>query len=125
MMTMQLSHYPALIAEAAGRVNELDSQLMAVQQHINREEANADRVSAFDPDLRNDTQRKARRFELLLRNQEYQTALNTFMQLSADKANALVHLEYLRNQFSVAKLEARGVIARQLTDFESRELVGL
>jgi hypothetical protein len=98
---------------------------MAVQQLINREEGNADRVSAFDLDLKNDTQRKARRFEVLLTNHEYQTALNTLIRLNAEKANALAHLEYLRNQFSVAKLEARRAIAQQLTDFESRELVGL
>lgn len=125
MMTIQLSNYPAAIAQAAQRVNELDSQMMAVQQHINREEGNADRISAFDPELKNDTQRKARRFEVLLTNQEYQTALNTLIRLTAEKANALAHLEYLRNQFSVAKLEARSAIAQQLTDFESRELVGL
>lgn len=124
-MTMQLSHYPGAIAQAAQRVNELDSQIMAVQQLINREEGNADRVSAFDLDLKNDTQRKARRFEVLLTNHEYQTALNTLIRLNAEKANALAHLEYLRNQFSVAKLEARSAIAQQLTDFESRELVGL
>lgn len=122
---MQLSHYPGAIAQAAQRVNELDSQIMAVQQLINREEGNADRVSAFDLDLKNDTQRKARRFEVLLTNHEYQTALNTLIRLNAEKANALAHLEYLRNQFSVAKLEARSAIAQQLTDFESRELVGL
>lgn len=122
---MQLSHYPAAIAQAAQRANELDSQLMAVQQHINREEGNADRAAAFELDLKNDTQRKARRFEVLLTNQEYQTALNTLMRLTAEKANALAHLEYVRNQFSVAKLEARSAIAQQLTDFESRELVGL
>jgi hypothetical protein len=125
MMTMQLSHYPSAIAQAAQRVNELDSQIMAVQQLINREEGNAERVSAFDPDLKNDTQRKARRFEMLLTNQEYQTAVNTLIRLTAEKANALAHLEYLRNQFSVAKLEARLEIAKQLTDFEARELVGL
>lgn len=125
MMTIQLSHYPAAIAQAAQRVNELDSQLMAVQQLINREEGNGERVSAFEPDLKNDTQRKARRFEVLLINQEYQTAVNTLIRLTADKANAIAHLEYLRNQFSVAKLEARLAIAQQLTDFESRELVGL
>ncbi len=124
-MTMQLSHYPGAIAQAAQRVNELDSQIMAVQQLINREEGNADRVSAFELDLKNDTQRKARRFELLLTNHEYQTAVNTLMRLTAEKANALAHLEYVRNQFSVAKLEARSAIAQQLTDFESRELVGL
>lgn len=122
---MQLSYYPTAIAQAAQRVNEVDSQIMAVQQHINREEGHADRVAAFDPDLKNDTQRRVRRFEVLLKSQEYQTALNTLMQLTAEKANALSHLEYLRNQFSVAKLEARSAIAQQLTDFESRELVGL
>ena len=125
IMTMQLSHYPSAIADSAQRVNELDSQIMAVQQLIYREEGNADRISAFDPDLKNDSQRKARRFEVLLINQEYQTAINTLMRLNAEKANALAHLEYLRNQFSVGKLEARLAIAQQLTDFESRELVGL
>ena len=124
-MMMQLSHYPSAIAQAAQRVNEIDSQLMAVQQHLNRVEGNADRVVAFEPDLKNDNQRKARRFEVLLTNQEYQKAVDTSIRLTAEKANALAHLEYLRNQFSVAKLEARLAIAQQLTDFESRELVGL
>ncbi|GAB1544283.1 hypothetical protein NUACC21_69590 [Scytonema sp. NUACC21] len=121
----QLNHYPAAIAQAVQRVNEIDSQLMAVQHQINRFEGNADRSAAFDMDLKNDSQRKARRFELLLINQEYQKAVDTLMQLTADKANALAHIEYLRNQFSVAKLETRLAIAQQLTDFESRELVGL
>ena len=122
---MQLSHYPAAIAQAAQRANEIDSQLMAVQHQINRFEGNADRSAAFDMDLKNDAQRKARRFEVLLVNQEYQKAMDTLIQLTTEKANALAHLEYLRNQFSVAKLQARLTIAQQLTDFESRELVGL
>ncbi|MBW4685935.1 MAG: hypothetical protein KME40_12755 [Komarekiella atlantica HA4396-MV6] len=122
---MQLSHYPAAIAQAAQRANEIDSQLMAVQHQINRFEGNADRAAAFDIDMKNDAQRKARRFEVLLVNQEYQKAIDTLIRLSTEKANAIAHLEYLRNQFSVAKLEARLVIAQQLTDFESRELVGL
>jgi hypothetical protein len=122
---MQLNHYPAAIAQAAERVNEIDSQLMAVQYQINRFEGNADRSAAFDMDLKNDAQRKARRFEVLLVNQEYQKAMDTLIQLTTEKANAVAHLEYLRNQFSVAKLQARLAIAQQLTDFESRELVGL
>ena len=125
MMTMELNHYPGAIAQAAQRVNEVDSEIMAVQQLLNRVEGNADSHSAFDADLKNDLQRKARRFEVLLTDREYQTAINTLMRLTAEKANALAHLEYLRNQFSVAKLETRRVIAQQLTDFESRELVGL
>lgn len=34
-------------------------------------------------------------------------AVDTQIRLTVDKANAIAHLEYLRNQFSVAKLEAR------------------
>lgn len=124
-MKMELNHYPGAIAQAAQRVNELDSEIMAVQQLLDRVEGHADTRSAFDTDLKNDLQRKARRFEVLLVDKEYQTATNTIMRLSAEKANALAHLEYLRNQFSVAKLETRRAIAQQLTDFESRELVGL
>lgn len=122
---LQLSHYPSAIAQAAQRVNEVDSQLMAVQHQINRFEGNADRVSAFESDLKNDAQRKARRFEVLLVNQEYQKSMDTLIRLTAEKANAIAHLEYLRNQFSVAKLEARLAIVQQLNDFEARELVGL
>ncbi|BDA66255.1 unknown protein [Rivularia sp. IAM M-261] len=122
---MQLSHYPSAIAQASQRVNEIDSQLMAVQLQINRFEGGADRISSFDMDMKNDAQRKARRFEVLLVNQEYQKALDTQIRLVTEKANALAHLEYLRNQFSVAKLEARLKIAQQLTDLESREFVGL
>ncbi|MEH2236992.1 hypothetical protein [Nostoc sp.] len=122
---MQLSHYPAAIAQAAQRANEIDSQLMAVQHQVNRFEGNADRVAAFEMDLKNDAQRKARRFEVLLVNQEYQKSIDTQIRLTLDKANASAHLEYLRNQFSVAKLEARLAIAQQLSDLESRELVGL
>ncbi|MCG6134820.1 MAG: hypothetical protein MET45_09160 [Nostoc sp. LLA-1] len=122
---VQLSYYPSAIAQAAQRVNEIDSQLMAVQHQINRFEGNADRVAAFEMDLKNDAQRKSRRFEVLLVNQEYQQAVDMQMRLSVEKANAMAHLEYLRNQFSVAKLAARLAIAQQLSDFESRELVGL
>jgi hypothetical protein len=122
---LQLSHYPSAIAQAAQRVNEVDSQLMAVQYQIDRFEGNADRISAFESDLKNDAQRKARRFEVLLVNQEYQKSMDTLIRLMAEKANAIAHLEYLRNQFSVAKLEARLAIVQQLNDFEARELVGL
>ncbi|MBD1835074.1 hypothetical protein H6F74_02450 [Trichocoleus sp. FACHB-90] len=122
---MKLSQYPALIAQAAQTVNEIDSQLTAAQMVVNRMEASADKSVAFEPDLKNDNQRKGRRFELLMVNLEYQHALNTVMRLTAERANAVAHLEYLRNQFSVAKLETRMAIARQLAGSEALELVGV
>ena len=124
-MQMKLSQYPALIAQAAQTVNEIDAQLTAAQMVVNRMEASADKSVAFEPDLKNDNQRKGRRFELLMVNLEYQHALNTVMRLTAERANAVAHLEYLRNQFSVAKLETRMAIARQLAGSEALELVGV
>ncbi len=122
---MNLSQYPAAIAQAAQIVNGIDAQIAAVGQHIARLEGNADRASAFEQGLKNDNQRRARRFELLCVDQEYQTAQSTLMCLVSEKANALTQLEYLRDQFSVAKLEVRMAIAQQLTGTESRELVGV
>lgn len=122
---MKLNQYPAAIAVAAQRVNELDSQITAITQLINRLEGNADKVAAFEPDLKNENQRKSRRFEVLQTNLEYQRAVDTLIQLTAEKANAFTHLDYMRNQFSVAKLEARLELVQKLNDFESRELVGL
>ncbi|MBW4650768.1 MAG: hypothetical protein KME06_19065 [Kastovskya adunca ATA6-11-RM4] len=122
---MEMSQYPAAIAASAQVVNQLDLQITAVEQHIARLEGNADRVAAFEQGLKNENQRRGRRFELLCVDQEYQTAQNTLIRLNAEKANTLTQLEYLRNQFSVAKLEARMAIAQQLTGNESRELVGV
>jgi len=121
---MKLNQYPAAIAQAAQTVNELESQIAAVQLVINRIEGNADKVAAFETDLKNDNQRKARRFEVLQVNLEYQQSLNTLIRLTAERGNAVAQLEYLRNQFSVAKLETRLAIARQLTGSEALELIG-
>lgn len=122
---MKISQYPAAIVQAAQVVNELDSQIAAVTQHIARLEGKADRVAAFEQNLKNENQRRGRRFELLCVDQEYQTAQNTLMRLLSEKASAIAHLEYLRNQFSVAKLEMRLAIAEKLTGVEARELVGV
>ena len=122
---MKLSQYPAAIAQAAQVVNELDTQIAAVSQHIARLEGKADRTAAFEHGLKNEDQLRGRRFELLCVDPEYQTAQNTMMRLMSEKAGSIAHLEYLRNQFSVAKLEVRMAIAQQLAGVEGRDLVGV
>lgn len=124
-MKLSLSQYPSAIVLAAQSVNELEYQMAEVRQHIARLEGNAEMVVAFETALKNDNQRKARRFEVLQVNQEYQRALDALNRISTEKANALARLEHLRNEFSVAKLETRLTIAQKLTGLESRELVGL
>ena len=121
---LKLSHYPVAIAQAAQKVVELEHQLVEVREQMTIFEGQADVTVATDHNLKNDAQRKAHRFELLQINQEYQQAQNYFAQLTTEKANAIARLEFLRNQFSVAKLEARYMIAQQLSGLETRELVG-
>lgn len=124
-MKLSLSQYPSAIAQAAQAVNEMEYQIAEARQHLARLEGNADMVVAFETALKNDNQRKARRFEVLQVNQEYQRAIDVINKLTTEKANALARLEHLRNEFSVAKLETRLAIAQKLTGLESRELVGL
>ncbi|MBD2092989.1 hypothetical protein H6F67_24380 [Microcoleus sp. FACHB-1515] len=122
---MKLSQYPALIDQAAQAVNDLDRQILDLRQDIAALEGKAEVIVAFESTLKNDNQRKARRFEILQENDEYQQLLGKLVMLTSQKSNGLSHLEYLRNQFSVAKLEARWAIAEKLVGLESRELVGL
>jgi epoxyqueuosine reductase QueG len=124
-MKLSLSQYPGAIAQAAQAANDIEHRLAEARLHIARLEGNADRIVAFEVNLKNDNQRKARRFEVLQMNSEYKHALDALNRLSTEKANALARLEHLRNEFSVAKLETQLAIAQQLTGLESRELVGL
>jgi hypothetical protein len=124
-MRLNLDQYPTTIKQAAQNVNEIEHQLSEVRLHLSRLEGNADMVVAFETNLKNDHQRKARRFEVLQTNAEYERGMRVLMHLTTDKANALAQLEYLRNEFSVAKLQVRQDIAQKLTGFEEVELVGL
>lgn len=124
-MKLSLSQYPSAIAQSAEAVNAVEQQIAEVRQHIARLEGNADMVVAFEIKLKNEDQRRARRFEVLQLNPEYKRAFDALNRLLTEKANAMARLEHLRNEFSVAKLETRLAIAQKLTGLESRELVGL
>ncbi|MBE9130188.1 MULTISPECIES: hypothetical protein [unclassified Coleofasciculus] len=54
---MDLQDYPSAIAQATRALNELDAQLKAVKDCIERIEINAEYEVAFDSTLKNDTQR--------------------------------------------------------------------
>jgi hypothetical protein len=124
-MKLSLGQYPGAIAQAAQVVNEIEHRLAEARLHLARLEGNADRIVAFEANLKNDNQRRARRFEVLQINSEYKHAVDALNRTSTEKANAVARLEHLRNEFSVAKLETQLAIAQQLIGLESRELVGL
>ena len=122
---MRLSEYPAAIAQAAQAVNSSDQRIAQLRQDLARREGNADMIVAFEENLKNENQRKARRFEILQVDQDYQQLQDKLMRFTTEKSNKLADLERLRNQFSVAKLEVRWAIAEKLIGLEARELVGL
>ncbi len=122
---MKLNQYPVTIAQASQAVSAIDQQIAELRRDIAYLEDKADLVVAFESTLKNDTQRRARRFEILDANPRYVELQNRLLSLTADKSNAIAHLEFLRSQFSVAMMEARMAIAERLVGLESRELVGL
>lgn len=124
-MKISLSQYPEAIAQAAQVVNEIEYRLTEARLHLAHLEGNADKIVAFETNLKNDNQRKARRFEILQMNLEYKHALDALNRITVEKANAVARLEHLRNEFSVAKLDKQMAIALKLTGLETRELVGL
>jgi hypothetical protein len=121
---MDLDQYPAAIAEAAHPVSELEARLTTLKRHQADLEGRADLQTAFDPELKNELQRKAKRFELL-NEPEYGNVMQCIGLLTHEKATAVTTLERLRNEFAAAKLQIRQRIAELITDPDSRELVGI
>jgi hypothetical protein len=124
-MRFTLNQYPAAIAQAAQAVNEIDHRINETKYHMNKMDGNAEMVVAFDVMLKNDHQRKARRFEVLQVNPEYDKATKTLNRLTTDRANAMAMLEQLRNEFNVAKLEAQTSMTERLVGTDFHAMVGL
>lgn len=122
---MKLNEYPSAIAQISQSINAIDRQIAQLRQDIAYLEGKADLIVAFEAALKNDNQRRARRFEILDSNSNYQDLQLKLIHATSEKANAIAQLEYLRNQFSVARLETRWAMAERLIGLEARELVGL
>lgn len=122
---MRLNYYPDAIARALEVVNEFDQKLARLRQEMAYLEGEAELIVAFDTTLKNEDQRKARRFQILSNNPTYHTLQTQLVELTTERSSAVAQLERLRDQFNVAKLEARLAIVEKLSLIESRELVGL
>ena len=121
---MKLNEYPKAIAEAQTFLNDLDSQIANFKQRIYEIEGWVDSQIAGG-DYKNDTHRKAARFEILQSKSNYQAILVDLDKLKDARAKAMVEVELLKNRYSVAKIEARAAIVAQLVGLESREILGV
>jgi hypothetical protein len=107
---MKLIDYPAVIADRQRDLLKLEQRIRRLQDVLNRLTAEIDTTIAFDVDLRNDAQRKAKRLELMSAA-EYRKAVANLQMAQDERSEIEIDLGLLRNQFSVLKLEKREVIA--------------
>jgi hypothetical protein len=107
----ELKQFPQAIANLSLQILEMNNAIAKLDSQIAENEAAADAEIVFDPELKNELQRKVRRNELLMLNASHRELLNKADDRKYDVKQAVVQLELLKNQFEVAKLEARREIA--------------
>ncbi|MBF2002223.1 MAG: hypothetical protein IGS50_10430 [Synechococcales cyanobacterium C42_A2020_086] len=107
---MRLIDYPAAIAERQRELLQAEQHVRRLQDILNRITAEIDTTIAFDSDLRNDAQRKAKRIEMM-QSAEYRKAVANLQMAQDRRAEIEIDLTLLRNQFSVLRLELREAIA--------------
>lgn len=110
LTVMKLNDYPIAIAEKQRQLLQTEQHIRRLQDIINRLAAEIDTAIAFDSELKNDAQRKAKRLELMSAPDYRRAAAN--LQITQDEwAEIEIDLNLLRNQFSVLKLQLREAIA--------------
>lgn len=108
---MNLQDFPDAIAESQRHLSLLKQTADEMQEVVDRMMQEIDYQVAFDPDLKNDAQRKARRIELMT-SAQYVGALNTVKEAKQRCTLATIETDRLINLFAVAKIQAREAIAQ-------------
>ncbi len=109
---MQLNEDPQAIADLQRQLLELEQRLTAQREEVAFCLNAIDRAIAFNPELKNDAQRKAKRNELTESDQDYIQATIELKRLEEMRGQMDIDLKLLANTFSILKLEKREEIAR-------------
>lgn len=109
---MKLAEYPQAIASLQFQILDFDQHIITLTESVKVFEAEIDKEIAFDSNLKNDAQRKARRIELQQTDGDYYSASRQLLEAKSKRDLLQIQLELLRNQFSLLKLEKREAIAR-------------
>jgi hypothetical protein len=110
VLNEELRQYPDQIAQLQKNILRKDQQLRAVERQVEQMILDAEKIVYFDPELKNESQRKVQRAEVL-DTADYLEAQQTFEQLKDERTELLIELERVRNHFSVTKLRLREQIA--------------
>jgi len=109
---MHLNEYPQAIAKLQHQLLDIDRKLTCQREQVAVCLNVIDRAIAFNGDLKNDSQRKAHRSELMETDGDYITDLIQMKKLEDVRGSLEIDLRLLTNTFSILKLERRESIAR-------------
>jgi hypothetical protein len=109
---MKLFDYPTAIAQQQRQLLQTEQHIRRLQDILNHLTAAIDTGIAFDTELKNDAQRKARRIEMMAAP-EYRKALVNLLVAQDRRTEIEIDLNLLRNQLSVLKLEMRETISNR------------
>lgn len=109
----QLQAYPEAIAQLQRKLLKVDQRIRQLSESVTILMAAIERQIAFDAALKNDSQRKARRVELMESDSDYISATIALKAAQDRRESLLIELQLLRNQFSVLKLDLREAIANK------------
>ncbi len=112
---MKLSNFPHAIATAQQKLLNLGKDLTIVRNQLLLEENSIDQAIAFSSDFKDDSQRKTAKAQMLQESALYQSLTQNLADIT-DKYNRVdINLQLVKNNFTVAKLEARERIAKMET----------
>jgi hypothetical protein len=103
---------PTQIAKIRREMLSLGQQLTKINDRITEIELPIDRQVVFNPDFKNEPQRKIARTEALQGIDEYRELIVAARSLQAQIDELSIDLEFTRNKLSIAKLGKRDEIAR-------------
>jgi hypothetical protein len=109
---MELSKYPRAIESQELEVHELETKAGILKAAIVEAESEIDAQIAFDESLKNEAQRKAKRWELVKANPKLQQLRDELAETEYNAEIAAIRCRRLQAVFSLQKLEKREAIAR-------------
>ena len=108
---LTLQELPRAIADLQQEIADIDLSVSDQKQQVGFCLSAIDRQVASDSSLKNDTQRKARKAELMETDGDYQQAARELRRLEILKAELDIDLDLLLNLFAIRKLAERRAIA--------------
>ena len=113
---LTLNDYPHEIAKLRTAIARLDRQIASMEYAIARIDLTIENTVASNRELKNDTQRRAKRGELRGLHPELRSYQDQLTRAREKRTRKEIQLEMVRNAFSVAKLKLRHEIASMVLD---------